>query len=184
MSPFQAYKSWIALKRHFEGGSYDFIKYRGEIRVKEESFETRKDRIRFVQVARKKEPLQVMITTLLSNRKAWIGDAINKDEETEERLGRIQSLRYLVTSEIPLDPHELKSLMLDPKNLYSRNIKGKLSMESIAVTCGVVKPYDYWKKTSIDPLMEDFITKVSRYEPLIDYDRKSFADFFLKKILE
>ena len=50
---YNAYKTYVALKNHFTSDSYDYFKYKGRVRVKEESFLKRKDKFYFEKIEKK-----------------------------------------------------------------------------------------------------------------------------------
>ena len=47
---YNAYKTYVALKNHFKSDSYDYFKYKGKARVKEETFLKRKDKFFFEKI--------------------------------------------------------------------------------------------------------------------------------------
>ena len=50
---YNAYKTYVALKNHFTSDSYDYFKYKGKARVKEETFLKRKDKFFFEKIEKK-----------------------------------------------------------------------------------------------------------------------------------
>lgn len=52
MTPFQAARTFLAIKMHFTTDSYDAIKYQGKVKMTREAFEKRKDKYRLEKLAR------------------------------------------------------------------------------------------------------------------------------------
>ena len=65
MAPFDAYKTYLALKNHFTKSTYDYHKYNKKTRASLQSFYKRKDRFWFEKVSRQKTEKEKAITTLL-----------------------------------------------------------------------------------------------------------------------
>lgn len=53
MTPFGTYKTYIALKSHFNTDAYDIFKYRGAVSANKASFEKRKDKYRLEKLSEK-----------------------------------------------------------------------------------------------------------------------------------
>ena len=71
---FNAYKIYLALKSHFTS-DYDYFKYHGKMRVKEESFLKRRDKFFFEKIERryKKELVPFFVSNLIKEDNAWSG---------------------------------------------------------------------------------------------------------------
>ena len=54
MTPFEVYKTYLALKNHFTQAKYDYNKYCGKVRASLNSFYKRKDRFWFEKLSRQK----------------------------------------------------------------------------------------------------------------------------------
>ena len=52
IEPFEVYKLYLAVKLHFTKKDYDIIKYRGKVRIKEETYKKRKDLVSIKKLAR------------------------------------------------------------------------------------------------------------------------------------
>ena len=67
MEPFEVYKLYLAVKLHFTKKDYDIIKYRGKVRIKEETYKKRKDLVSIKKLARdytREEVINFLIVTL------------------------------------------------------------------------------------------------------------------------
>ena len=101
MSPFECYKTYIAIKNHFTKDTYDYHKYLGKTRVTLQSFYKRKDRFWFEKLSRNKsdqEILNFFVSNFVSSENSqslWIGDIIKNGELTYKNWeNKIQSLSY------------------------------------------------------------------------------------------
>ena len=54
VTPFECYKTYVAMKQHFTKDKYDYFKYGGKSRASATSFNNRKDRYFFERMSRKK----------------------------------------------------------------------------------------------------------------------------------
>lgn len=74
MNGFKVYQTYLALKRHFETDSYDYIKYQGKVKVSKEAYERRRDRIYFEKLAHERDPEELLIANFIFNPEMkWIG---------------------------------------------------------------------------------------------------------------
>jgi hypothetical protein len=59
---FAAYALWNALKLHFTSESYDYFKYKGKMKISDESFLKRRDRFFFAKLERKYKKSELIFT--------------------------------------------------------------------------------------------------------------------------
>ena len=52
VTPFECYKTYVAMKQHFTKDKYDYFKYGGKSRASATSFKGRKDRYFFERMSR------------------------------------------------------------------------------------------------------------------------------------
>ena len=55
VTPFECYKTYVAMKQHFTKDKYDYFKYGGKSRASATSFKSRKDRLFFRKNESKEE---------------------------------------------------------------------------------------------------------------------------------
>ena len=106
MTPFDAYKTYLALKNHFSKSNYDYFKYAGKSRASVASFEKRKDKYWFERISRQKNDNEIkdfFIANLLEAddpNSVWIGNVIRDgDIYYKEWIKKQQSLKYLFTQQ-------------------------------------------------------------------------------------
>ena len=71
MTPKEVYECYLALKRHFTS-DYDYHKYKGRVKVKEDTFTKRKDKYSFVWLSRHDDPFNFILSNLVNNEKFYI----------------------------------------------------------------------------------------------------------------
>lgn len=100
MDGFETYKTYIALKTHFNSSNYDYKKYNGKTGTKLESFIKRSDRFYFGRVHSKykDEVENYFIANFLEDPKGWVGK-FNEDNYLDWKR-RNQSLSYMVNQDI------------------------------------------------------------------------------------
>ena len=64
MTPFDAYKTYLALKNHFSKPNYDYFKYAGKSRTSIASFEKRKDKYWFEKISRNKDDKEILFSSI------------------------------------------------------------------------------------------------------------------------
>lgn len=82
MTPFEAYTLYTAVKLHFNNVKYDYFTYNGKCRVREDSFDKRKDKYSFAKLAKnyKREELPFFLAcNFRLNNKIWIKSLNRQD---------------------------------------------------------------------------------------------------------
>lgn len=111
MTPFGAYKCYLAFKSHFTTDSYDIVKYRGRVRAKLEAFEKRKDRHRFEKMARTNTDREI-IDTFIANFASKPDYSGLWDDQTETRYMKWVAYQQALSYNFG---NELKTLLEDAK---------------------------------------------------------------------
>jgi hypothetical protein len=182
MDPLTVYSTCLAVKLHFERGSYDAFKFnfKGPSR-KVQSFLKSNDRFSYERVAKKYPKRDDLIAFLLSNiigGKKWIRDM--DDETYLIWVSKMQSMQYRFNTDINalwefaidnklnfdecLKPHEGSIPILDLYRL------GKLQLETLVIIDVLVSfTKGINKKTVSDPLgiLSDAVYLIEQYKPFI-----------------
>ena len=100
---FDAYKTYLALKRHFTS-DYDYFKYNGKVRAGVESFLKRNDKFFFRKLAKKyddKELVDFFVSNFIVSDN-WIGNLISQESEDNyvRFKKRRESLSYHFDNEL------------------------------------------------------------------------------------
>jgi len=190
MSAYECYKEYVALKQHFTNPQYDYFKYNGKARVQTPSkFETDKDKLFYMKLAKHEDPKNVIVANLLENNKMWIRDIAYKEEAYRtysQWLKRQQSLMYMFSQELNKLDQEFDSNFKvenhkQPKvmKLYLRK---EISLETLVMLVDSVRCISYWsKKLEYDPVAEEVLLKIQKYRPFINYDKEKAKKILLDR---
>lgn len=191
MTPFDAYKTYLALKNHFSKSSYDYHKYAGKSRASIESFNKRKDKYWFEKLSRQKSDEEVKNFYIANFVEAddpnslWIGNVIRAgDIYYKEWIKRQQSLQYLFTqesqtffSEYTLDKAFDCSKGHPP--VLRKFLSGNISPETLVIYDRIFLIRNNFDKKLLDPIWESVSLKIKKYTPFLNIDV-----FKYKKILK
>jgi len=96
---FAAYQTYVAIRNHFKQDSYDFFKYNGKTRVRQDSFLKRNDRYFFAKLQRKlssSELVGFFVANFINDDSNWSGSLVTENSMTvyNQWMKKIQSLSY------------------------------------------------------------------------------------------
>lgn len=191
MTPFDAYKTYLALKNHFSKPNYDYIKYAGKTRASIESFNKRKDKYWYEKLARQKDDEQVKNFFIANFVEAddpsvlWIGNIIRGGETYyKEWEKRQQSLKYIFKqqSEEMLSEYNLEQLFDTSRQhppLLKKFLSGNISIETLVIYDKIFLFGNNFDKKLLDPVWEIVSLKIKKYSPFLNIDVQDY-----KKILK
>jgi hypothetical protein len=191
MTPFECYRTYLALKRHFTS-DYDYFKYHGKTNASFNAFEARNDKLFFMKVAKHPDPLHFMMINILHNPKVWIRDiAYGKDAEDlyQGWLKKIQALTYFFVNDLK-KLSNFKDAFIFKANehppIITKYLSGEIALETLVIITTVVETGDvlaYWdKKMENDPVWEDISTKIKKYTPFLSLDRGKLKAFIVQAL--
>jgi hypothetical protein len=184
VNPLTVYSAYIAVKLHFEKGSYDAFKYNFKGPSKRLStFSKSKEKFVYEKLARKypkhEDLVQFFVANILAGN-TWIRDMT--DEVFIEWLGKIQSMSYRFKADMNklLDYAENQELSFDDLLMIRPSTKqvpiltllaqGTISAESV-VTIDVLVSFlkRINKSTVSDPLgiLSETLYRLEQYKPFI-----------------
>ena len=182
MAPFDAYKTYLALKNHFTKDNYDYHKYHGKVRANLQSFYKRKDRFWFEKLSRNKTDQEV-IDFFISNfvraddpSSLWIGSIIHDgDTYYKEWQKRIQSLSYLFKgeSEKLFSDHKFENVFDCSKShpiLLKMFLSGNISIETMIIYDRIFLYGRNFDKKLKDPVWETVSLKMKKYSSFLNTD--------------
>lgn len=192
MTPFEVYKTYLAIKNHFTKIDYDYFKYCGKSRATLDSFHKRKDRYFFEKMSRQKSEEEIkayFVANFVScneSQNLWIGEIIKNGETTyNEWLKKIQSLTYLfkVESEIFIATDNFDKLF-DCKQgshpeILKKYLQKAVSLETLVILDYILGYSSKFDKKLTDPVWETVSLKIKKYKPFLNIDESKF-----KKILK
>ena len=189
MSAYECYQHYNALKLHFTKPSYDYFKYNHKTKTSTSAFDTRKDKIFFMKVAKHPDPVRYMLSNLLVNPKLWIKDIAYSPEA--ERVytdwqKRQQSLSYIFKEELSKLDEDFNTNFKSEGNSHPLVLKlylrKQISLETLVMLVDLVQCQNYWlKKHEYDPVVEEVLNVITKYRPFLHYDRDSIKKIVLEK---
>ena len=196
MTPFEVYKTYLALKNHFTKDNYDYHKYCGKVRASLQSFYKRKDRFWFEKLSRQKSEKEVIdffVSNFVSSgdpQSLWIGDIIREGEKTYISWnGKIQSLTYLFKSEVESvisikdfnETFEVKGS--SHPLLLKDHLQGNLSLETMVILDKILGyKVDFDKKLK-DPVWQLVSQNMNKYSSFLNIDVFKFRKILKESVV-
>ena len=116
MTPFDVYKSYLALRLHFTTDQYDVIKQQGRVRASKQAFFKRKDLFAIKKISetmKDKEVVDFLISNFISgDRWGGVFDIESKKNYLDWKK-RLESISYIFDKEITLIGNKLEKYQLD-----------------------------------------------------------------------
>ena len=195
VTPFECYKTYVAMKQHFTKDKYDYFKYGGKSRASATSFNNRKDRYFFERMSRKKSDEQIVqyfISNFISTEdpsKVWIGEIIKNGETNfQDWQKRNQSLAYVFGDEIE---RVFKGSSFDsyfdsdgqhPK-ILKEYLKGEISIETLVILDRILGYAERFDKKILDPIWGAVSLKIKKYKPFLNIDVPRYKKILKEKVL-
>ena len=180
MTPFDCYKTYLALKNHFTKEKYDYHKYCGKSRASLQSFYKRKDRFWFEKLSRNKTDKEIVdffVSNFVSKDNPdtlWIGEIIRSGDKTNsEWKKRTQSLNYLFKEETE---NLFKDHSLDQVFDCSRGhpivlksfLNGEVSIETLVIYNRIFEIGKQFDKKLNDPVWSLVSLKLRKYDHFLN----------------
>ncbi len=186
---FNAYKVYLALKNHFTS-DYDYFKYHGKMKVKEESFLKRRDKFFFEKIERryKKELVPFFVSNLIKEDNSWSGSLVTDQAEQtfNEWKKKTQSLRYVFKEDMGrvrtlMDHNELQFDELfecgDGQHppIFKLLISEEITIESFVILDQVLSFCKRINKRILDDYVWSvYYKRVMKYSRFIEVDNKDY----------
>jgi hypothetical protein len=195
MTPFDAYKQYLALKNHFSKDNYDYHKYAGKSRASVESFNKRKDKYWFEKLSRQKSDEEIKNFYIANFVEAddpnslWIGNVIRAgDIYYKEWVKRQQSLQYLFTQETEsfFSEHKLEEAFDCSRGhppVLKKFLIGNISPETLVIYDRIFLIRNNLDKKLLDPIWESVSLKIKKYTPFLNIDVLKYKRILQEKII-
>lgn len=184
MTSFEAYVTYLAVKRHFTRGTYDYFKYHGQIKASKEVFDARKDIMKFQKMARIRHPLpEFLAVNLRDAPNMWAGQIMHPDAELKFLGYRriMESFPYHLGNALEEIGHIKDALRIgdgDVPKILNLHLAGQVSLEVLIALdelIGFSKKFD--TKLALNPLWDDVSWKMMKFRPfMLNYDKKKIYD--------
>jgi len=182
MAPFDAYKTYLALKNHFTKPEYDYQKYCGKVKANLQSFYKRRDRFWFEKISRNKDDKEV-IDFFVSNfvsaddpANLWIGSMMRDGEQNYVNWKkRTQSLTYIFReeSEKLFKKNKFEEVFDCSKShppVLKSFLSGNISLETLVIYDRIFLFGKTFDKKLKDPVWETVSLKLKKYNPFLNID--------------
>jgi len=191
MTPFDVYKTYLALKNHFTKDNYDYHKYCGKTRASLQAFYKRKDRYWFEKLGRQKNDNEIVdffVANFVSSGDAdslWIGQIIREGESVyNDWKKKKESLAYIFKEETTelFTEHKFEEVFDCSKGhppLLKKFLNGKISIETIVIYDRIFLFGNDFDKKLIDPVWQLVSKNIKKYNSFLNIDIFKF-----KKILK
>ena len=191
MTPFDVYKTYLALKNHFTKDNYDYHKYCGKTRASLQSFYKRKDRYWFEKLGRQKNDSEIVdffVANFVSSGDAdslWIGEMIREGESVYNTWKKKkESLTYVFKEETMnlFTEHKFEEVFDCSKGhppLLKKFLNGKISRETMVIYDRIFLFGKDFDKKLIDPVWQLVSKNIKKYNSFLNIDIFKF-----KKILK
>lgn len=192
MTPFEVYKTYLALKNHFTKENYDFFKYCGKSRASVNSFHKRKDRYFFERTSRQKNDNEIK-SFFVSNfiecndpESLWIGEIIKSGETNYLNWAkRVQSLFYLFKTECEVffNKENFENIFFIKNGQHPEILKkyfqNVISLETMVILDFILNYVEDFDKKMTDPIWKTVSLKIKKYKPFLNIDMERY-----KKVLK
>lgn len=192
MDALGAYRTYIALKNHFNSKSYDYFKYNGRTKVGQNSFDKRKDKYFFHKLSKHSDCVNYLVSNFIEG-DSWVGDLVSDstgEEAYRKWKKRIESLSYIFSNEIEkLDLVNFNSNFAvegghHPK-LFKLYLRKEVSPETLLILNDILKFFGPWNKKIEEKVIwpaEHF--KLKKYRPFFTIDLEKYKSLLIAKINE
>jgi hypothetical protein len=182
MAPFECYKTYLALKNHFNKDSYDYFTYNKKTRASLQSFYKRKDRFWFEKLSRQRDEKEIedfFVSNFVScndPETLWIGEIIKEGEDRYRNWQKkVQSLSYIFKQESQSFFEENKfdaafSCTKGHPLLLKKFLSGKISLETMVIYDRIFMFGKNFDKKLNDPVWETVSRRIQKYSPFLHID--------------
>lgn len=190
MDAFEAYKHFLALKRHFTTKHYDYFKYKGVVNVKKDRFDIRNDKYFFHKLSKHKDLTNFLIALFAYGKQdLWIGD-IMRNEESEKLYNQWlkvkQSLSYTFASDLEKFNEDLVSSFVVNQGQHPHALKlllrKDINIETFIIINDILRFTSSWNRDIIEKIVwPEVRQRCKKYHPFLNYDKKIFNEIIVDK---
>ncbi len=186
MTPFEVYKTYLSISRHFTTNTYDYHKYCGKSRCSLKSFYSNKSRFFFEKLSRKYSDEEI-INLFVANYSfleisgtIWVGDIVRNGEENYKNwMRKMQSLSYVFKDEVSiLNSKNFDEMFKIEGNKHPKILKEflqkKISLETLIILNHILDYKKNFDKKLVDPVWEFVSMRMKKYAPFLHIDSNKF----------
>lgn len=188
MDAVSAYKTYIAIKNHFNSKTYDYFKYNGRTRASVTAFEKRSDKYFFHKLSKHNDCVNYLAANFLEG-DCWVGDLVN--EQTAEKTyrkwrKRIESLSYIYSNELDFLHDNFNSNLVVEEGqhpfLFKQYLRKNISPETILIINDLTNCFKMWNKKIEEKIIwPTEHLKLKKYRPFFTVDLEKYKALTLEK---
>lgn len=195
MTPFEVYKTYLSMSRHFTTNTYDYHKYCGKSRCSLKSFYSNKSRFFFEKLSRKYSDDEI-INLFVANYSfleisgtIWVGDIVRNGEENYKNwMRKMQSLSYIFKEEVSiLNSKNFDEMFKIEGNKHPKILKEflqkKISLETLIILNNILDYKKQFDKKLQDPVWEFVSMRIEKYSPFIHIDSNKFKSILRECVM-
>jgi hypothetical protein len=181
MTPFKAYRCYIALKTHFHSERYDFFKNSGRTTANYASFERRNDVFRFKTIAQHSDPAIFILANFVEDINV---SPFGVRDEPYTRLKKVwNTLKYTFTNDLNCvnNIHDAIQFKNNNSELLQLYFQGKIAPETMSILDKIFGCVDYWKSQTDSIVYEETFMMFPKYYPFLDVDLDVYKEILINK---
>jgi len=193
LTPLECYQYYVALKTHFSGASYDFIKY-GVKGINVSGYEGRKDKYYFERISRKwtrRQIIPLLVSSFLADPATYSADLLEQDAKDRylAYVKTITTMHRTFDAELKALAQFIEDNDLTVKDLFTVTegnhpisfrmyLQGLLSIETYVILDHYIKFFDvYNKKLENDYIWTDIHRiKLMKYKPFVRFNHDKYLE--------
>jgi hypothetical protein len=195
MTPFDCYKTYLALKNHFTKDSYDYHKYCKKTRASLQSFYKRKDRFWFEKMSRQRDEKEIedfFVSNFVScndPETLWIGEIMKDGEDRYKNWQKkVQSLSYLFKQESQtlFEENKFDDVFNCSKGhpiLLKRFLSSNISLETLVIYDRIFMYGSKFDKKLKDPVWETVSRRIKKYSSFLHIDVLNYRKILKEVVL-
>ena len=180
----QVFQTYLAFKQHFSNEKFDFFKYDGKVKVKEETYQQRNDYWFFETLARKltdtevKEYMLASFVSAENPEKVWVGDVKRDGRDRWLVFQKLHAgLSYTVQQDCIYMVEFMEKKSCTFNQLFEEKhghppalklyLKKDICLETLIILDMVLGFIVHWDRSMKDPLWEQISFKIKKYKPFL-----------------
>lgn len=184
MKPIEAYKLFQSIKWYYEKESYDYFKYRGKVAIKQETFDTKRDKYFYYKLSKIPNLEFYLACNLFLDSKLWVGNILEEKYRTHARVreGVVKAIDVKFRDDISRYDSYNDMLIVRSGN-YPKIVQDYLDMkvnpETIAIVDVICNEaiFPYWSKKCNDIYVwPDTQARIQKYGRFLSIDKERMKE--------
>lgn len=198
LGPADCFLMYLAVKRHFNSKSYDYMKYNGKLKSNGLGLKSRPDKWMFIKLSKMydgNDMLDLMVSNFMHNPTMHVSYLFN--EEAKDILLKYQKTKQALTYQFKKDVDYLFSLVKFPDDLLritngnpiilNELYSGSIEMETFIILNSILGFFDMFDKKIGDDFLwpktkEKCIKAFSFISSSREYDKNKFENILKERI--